>query len=136
MNPGEPIGTAPTFEADWAALEAAVRSRNIVLDRPQGSVHPTFPDIRYPLDYGYVEGLLGTDGDGLDVFVGTAQTGLVGACETTDHRKGDRELKLLLDCDPREVYMAYGFLTFIPTLMSARIVMRAPMAELWERVRG
>jgi len=27
----------------------------ILLDRPKGTVHPRYPDLIYPLDYGYLE---------------------------------------------------------------------------------
>jgi len=42
---------------------------NVVIDRPLGSTHPKYSNIRYPVNYGYVPGLLGGDGEGQDVYV-------------------------------------------------------------------
>lgn len=39
-----------------------------VVDRKIGSVHPKHPDIIYPLNYGYVEGLIAGDGEEQDVY--------------------------------------------------------------------
>jgi inorganic pyrophosphatase len=116
---------------DWEALALTIATNGITLDRPRFSGHPAYPDIVYPLDYGYVNDTVGLDGEELDIFVGTAPTGLVGACYTTDRRKGDNEIKLLYDCDAAEVYMAHGFLNFAPALLSAELRLRTDMATLW-----
>ena len=34
----------------------------VIVDRPLGSTHPEWKDIRYPVNYGYVEGVLAPDG--------------------------------------------------------------------------
>jgi hypothetical protein len=117
---------------DWAGYERAIAENGITLDRPRLSRHPLYPEIVYPIDYGYVNGTMGMDGQELDVFVGTAPTGLVGACFTTDKRKGDQELKLLWNCSPAEVYLVHGFLNFAPQHMTSELTMRRPMAKLWE----
>ena len=117
----------------WEAWEQAVSGIDIVLDRPHRSTHPRFRDIVYPMDYGYLSGTLSTDGEGLDVFMGSGDTGLVGLIITHDHRKGDREIKLLYNCSPREIYLAHGFLNFDQTRMEGVLVMRQPMVQLWHR---
>ncbi|MDB5097949.1 MAG: hypothetical protein JWM80_2370 [Cyanobacteria bacterium RYN_339] len=116
---------------DWQAHEREL-ANGIVLDRPRLSRHPHYPEIVYPIDYGYVQGTVGLDGEALDVFVGTATTGLVGACFTTDKRKGDQELKLLWNCSPAEVYLVHGFLNFAPEHMTSVLHLRRPLAELWD----
>lgn len=83
------------------------------------------------MDYGYVNGTVSTDGEGVDLFVGTAGTGLVGLILTQDHRKGDREVKLLYDCTPVEVYLANGFINFDRARMEGTLVLRTPMHCLW-----
>lgn len=40
-----------------------------VIDRPLGSQHPRHPDMIYPINYGYVSGVLGGDGAGQDVYI-------------------------------------------------------------------
>lgn len=39
-----------------------------VIDRPLGSRHPRHPDLIYPVNYGYVSGVLGGDGAEQDVY--------------------------------------------------------------------
>ena len=116
---------------DWAALDALIAAQGIAIDRPRHTAHPRFPEIVYPLDYGYVNGTTGEDGEPLDVFVGSAPTGLVAASRTIDRRRGDTELKLLFDCTPAEVYLVHGFLNFAPELMTARLLMRGEPRALW-----
>lgn len=123
--------TDPFSRLDWDELAWAIATNGVTIDRPRFSRHPHFPDIVYPIDYGYVNGTTGLDGDEIDVFVGTAPTGLVGACFSTDRRKGDQELKLLYDCDAAEVYMVHGFLNFAPSLMTADLRLRMDMETLW-----
>jgi inorganic pyrophosphatase len=119
---------------NWAGWEALIHRRGITIDRPQHHPHPQYPGIIYPLDYGYVNGTLSTDGEAVDIFVGTADTGLVGAILTTDHRQIDREFKLLYDCSPTEVYTAHGFINFDRQLLEGTLVLRRPMRMLWAKV--
>jgi transcriptional antiterminator Rof (Rho-off) len=116
---------------DWPAWEMLIRANGVTVDRPRRTTHPVHATIVYPIDYGYVNGTMATDNEEIDVFIGTAATGLVGAIWTTDHRKGDRECKFLLDCSPEEIYLAHGFLNFDPSLMEGRLVLRQPMRDLW-----
>ncbi len=39
------------------------------MDRPLGSHHPKHPDMIYPVNYGYVEGVAAPDGDWQDAYV-------------------------------------------------------------------
>lgn len=41
----------------------------VVIDRPLGSIHPEHPTIQYPVNYGYVPGIIGGDGERQDVYV-------------------------------------------------------------------
>lgn len=116
----------------WAAWEALLDRRGVTLDRPRGTAHPRYPEILYPIDYGFLPGTVGTDGEPVDVFVGTGRTGLVALALTTDYRRGDREAKLLYRCTPAEVYLVHGFLNYAPALMTSTLVMRRPMHTLWE----
>lgn len=42
---------------------------DITIDRPAGTVHPKHEDIIYPINYGYVEGLVAGDGECQDVYM-------------------------------------------------------------------
>ena len=41
----------------------------VTIDRPLGSFHPEYPDMQYPVNYGYVEGIIAPDGEEQDVYV-------------------------------------------------------------------
>ena len=35
----------------------------VTIDRPMGTYHPNHPDIYYPVNYGYIEGIIAGDGE-------------------------------------------------------------------------
>ncbi len=118
---------------DWEGWEALIERNGLTIDRPYRSRHPVFSEIIYPMNYGYVNDTTSTDGHEVDVFVGSAAAGgLVGLILTTDHRRGDREMKLLYRCTPEEVYLANGFINFDRAKMEGTLVLRRPMHTLWE----
>jgi inorganic pyrophosphatase len=87
----------------WEALDRLVASSRVVIDRPTGSRHPRYPDAVYPLDYGFLEGTTAADGNGVDVWIGSADKREVAAIACTfDFVKRDLELKILLACTERE----------------------------------
>lgn len=45
------------------------RTVTVTVDRPLGSYHPRHPDLYYPINYGYIEGLLAPDGDEQDAYI-------------------------------------------------------------------
>ena len=124
-------GPDASYRPNWEAWERIIDENGIEIDRPIGSVHPKWPEITYPIDYGFVKGTLGTDGGELDIFLGTDTNGLVAAIFTVDYRRGDRECKLLYNCTPAEIYLVHGFANFEPTKMQGTMVMRRPMKELF-----
>ena len=94
----------------WKAIDMLVSSGNIVIDRPRGSVHPKFPQIRYEVDYGYLENTTSMDGGGIDVWRGSLSSSSVNAliC-TVDLLKKDSEIKLLIGCTEEEMNIIYDF---------------------------
>lgn len=96
---------------DWDGWEWLLCERGVVIDRPRASAHPRYPDMIYPLDYGYIPNTTGGDGAEVDVFVGAAETGLCAALLTTDAVKGDQELKLLWNLTGQEIVIALDFVT-------------------------
>ncbi|HET6569618.1 MAG TPA: hypothetical protein VFG50_16755 [Rhodothermales bacterium] len=119
----------------WEAWEAIIDAHGITTERARRTVHPTLPEIIYPIDYGYVNDTLGPDGVEVDVFVGTGNTKLVALIMTDDHRRADREVKLLYDCTPEEIYLVNGFINYDPSLMQGVLAMRRPMHEQWASTR-
>jgi inorganic pyrophosphatase len=63
----------------WQILEQQIRENGITIDRPKGKPHPRFPDLIYPIDYGYIPHTKSSDGEGIDVFV--------RYCEKESHRR-------------------------------------------------
>ena len=87
----------------WHSLDDLVAACPLKIDRPQGSAHPRYPAVIYPLDYGYLEGTRSGDGDGVDVWVGSlAERGVTGVVCTVDAKKRDVEVKILLGCTSEE----------------------------------
>ena len=86
----------------WQALDRLVSESQIVIDRPKGSRHPKYPDCVYPLDYGYLENTLSTDGGGIDVWKGTDGDYVDAVIVTLDLGKKDSEIKILAGCSEDE----------------------------------
>jgi len=117
---------------DWRRWDDVIRLKGVELDRPKHATHPGYPEIVYPIDYGFVPGTISADGEEQDIFVGSASNGLVAAIFTVDVRKGDKECKLIFNCTPEEIYLVNGFVNFNPSLMSGRLLMRFEMKSLWK----
>ena len=41
----------------------------VIVDRPLGSYHPKHKDMYYPINYGYVEGIIAPDGEEQDAYI-------------------------------------------------------------------
>ena len=68
----------------------------VTVDRPLGSVHPKHKTIVYPINYGYIEGILGCDGEEQDAYllgVDTPVDRYEGIVIAILHRKNDCEDK-------------------------------------------
>lgn len=92
----------------WQMIDKLMESHQIVIDRKKGTRHPRYHDYIYPLDYGYLEGTVSSDGDGIDVWIGTSDEKVVKAMiSSVDFIKGDSEIKLLYACSDDEVQMVY-----------------------------
>ena len=69
----------------------------IEMDRPIGTPHPKHPEILYPINYGYIPGVLGGDGEELDVYllgVDEKVTEYTARIIAVIHRNDDVEDKL------------------------------------------
>jgi inorganic pyrophosphatase len=68
----------------------------VTVDRPLGSRHPKHPDIYYPINYGYIEGVLAPDGEEQDAYilgVAVPVERFTGTVIAIIHRKDDIEDK-------------------------------------------
>lgn len=41
----------------------------VTVDRPLGSAHPDYPDMIYPVNYGYIAGVVAPDGEAQDAYI-------------------------------------------------------------------
>ena len=41
----------------------------VVVDRPLGTRHPRWPDLHYPINYGYIPGTISGDGAPIDAYL-------------------------------------------------------------------
>ena len=68
----------------------------VTVNRPLGSVHPNHKDILYPINYGYVDGVMAPDGEWQDAYilgVNKAVEKFTGRIIAIIHRTNDTEDK-------------------------------------------
>ena len=68
----------------------------VLVDRPMGTYHPKHPDIFYPINYGYIPGVMAPDGEEQDAYIlGVSQPvkEFVGKVIAIIHRFDDVEEK-------------------------------------------
>lgn len=41
----------------------------VIIDRPLGSCHPKHPDLYYPVNYGYIPGIMAPDREEQDAYI-------------------------------------------------------------------
>ena len=59
-----------TFEERKAQVKSYLgKTVCIKMDRPIGTEHPKHPGLLYPINYGYIPGVYGGDGEELDVYL-------------------------------------------------------------------
>jgi Inorganic pyrophosphatase len=68
----------------------------VTIDRAMGTYHPEHPDLYYPINYGYIKGIMAPDGEEQDVYIlGVSEPveELTGKVIAIIHRKDDIEEK-------------------------------------------
>ena len=68
----------------------------VTVDRPLGSYHPEYKDMYYPINYGYIEGVMAPDGEEQDAYilgVNEPVDKFTGKIMAIVHRKDDIEEK-------------------------------------------
>ena len=95
----------------WQKLDTLLLSSEIVIERPKNSAHPEYPNLIYPLDYGYFADTISGDGACTDVFRGSKKTKHINAIIiAVDILKKDIEAKVLLGCTSEEEMIVLQFL--------------------------
>ena len=95
----------------WEYLGKLMQLSEVVIDRPKNSAHPKFPNFIYPVDYGFLRGTQSSDGNELDIFVGTAERKEInGVLCTVDLAKKDSEIKIIFACTEDELQKIYAIM--------------------------
>ena len=71
----------------------------VTVDRPVGSCHPDYADMIYPINYGYVKGVMAADGEGQDAYIigiDSPVSEFTGRVIAVIHRLDDVEDKLVV----------------------------------------
>lgn len=108
----------------WQSMSELLLAHAIVVDRPQGTAHPRYSEMIYPLNYGYLEDTTSSDGGGIDVWLGSLNKmisngpskTLTGILCTFDRLKHDAEIKLLIGCNAEDIKVIRDFLKEMHTL--------------------
>ena len=94
----------------WSRLDGLINSSEIVIDRPKGTRHPRYPEVVFPVDYGYLKDTVAADGNEIDVWSGTAaHHKLTAIAVTVDTLKKDTEIKLIIGCTEEEILIIEDF---------------------------
>lgn len=75
------------------------RKISVTVDRPLGSRHPQHPDIVYGVNYGYVPGLPGGDGEEQDVYI-------LGVDHPVESFEGRLAARIIRENDVEEKWVA------------------------------
>lgn len=85
------------FKKEHVEMDSIIgRIVTVTVDRPLGSYHPEHKDMYYPINYGYVEGIIAPDGEEQDAYilgVDEAIDKFTGAVIAVIHRNDDVEEK-------------------------------------------
>lgn len=89
----------------------------VTVDRPLGSCHPNHKEMRYPVNYGYIGGIIAGDGEEQGAYVlGVDQVldSFEGVVIAVIHRKNDVEDKWVvaphgMTFTPKQILAAVNF---------------------------
>lgn len=79
----------------------------VIIDRPLGTYHPKDKDIYYSVNYGYIEGIMASDGEYQDAYVLGVDKPIkefVGEVKAIIHRFDDIEEKWVVA--PKELILS------------------------------
>ena len=71
----------------------------VTVERPLGSAHPDFPEMIYPVNYGYIAGVIGGDGEWQDAYIlgiDKPVKEFCGQIAAVIHRSDDNEEKWIV----------------------------------------
>lgn len=77
----------------------------VTVDRPLGTYHPQHKDLYYPINYGYIEGIIAPDGEEQDAYiigVDKPVSEFEGVVVAIIHRNNDVEEKWVVAPEEKE----------------------------------
>lgn len=71
MNYGGSDPEMKKSATDHHTLNSSILGKEVkvTVDRPKGSFHPKRRNLYYPINYGYIEGIIAPDGEEQDVYI-------------------------------------------------------------------
>lgn len=95
----------------WQKLDTLFLFSGYTITRQKGEHHPVFQNLKYPLDYGYLNDTKGTYKDGVSVYVGSGNTHLITAViVAVDILAKELDVKVLVGCEQEEQEAVLRFL--------------------------
>ena len=97
----------------WQKIDTLFFSSEIVINRPKKTAHPKYPNLIYPVNYGYLKDTVSEDNGGVDVFVGSRSkknNSIESIIIAVDILKKDVEIKILHGCSEEEINEILHFL--------------------------
>jgi inorganic pyrophosphatase len=95
----------------WQKIDTLFLSSKLVITRRKNDIHPKFPNLIYPTDYGYVNDTNSVSGDGVSVYAGTGNRSIITALVVAaDILAKELDVKVLAGCNERETDDVLRFL--------------------------
>ena len=107
------VSPEPLFPCDDKVLRQIV---TVTVDRELGSRHPEYPDLLYPVNYGYIRGIQAPDGEEQDAY-------LLGVYQPVKEFTGEVIAIIHREDDVEEKWVV------------APVGKRFSREEIWEKVR-
>lgn len=94
----------------WQKVDTLYLSSSFELTRKKGSLHPQYPNLQYPCDYGYLKTLEDENEDLIACFIGSNRKEVNAIIVCADILKKDLEVKILIGVSEEEEETILQFL--------------------------
>ena len=95
----------------WQKLDTLLLSSDLLMDKPKGSVHPTYHNLVYPVDYGHLKSNNEDITEHIGIYKGSLNSSIIESIVVcVDILKKDIEVKLLMACTKEEETSILEFL--------------------------
>ncbi len=113
------------WQAFWESLDRLLSEGEVILDRPRGMIHACFPEVRYPVDCGYLALPQSEAGEEMDVWKGSQSSSEVsGILLATDEHNLELNRSLAVGLSQTELQNVLDFYSQIG--LTAICIQRLP----------